>query len=178
VTNEVPVTAEQIVEQLSLRRADAVGTLELLRGYQAQVEQERAQLENPQAVREYIAFFEDFIARAIQAIDRDSDSLPHGALRDQAVELRAITNQASLEQRRCLLFRDKWINKPLPFERLRPMLNEISVTTRDQLTAFRDLAIAASRIEQLLPVEPPPPAADKTFDRRALFTRFIRPLEK
>jgi hypothetical protein len=178
VTNDVPVTAEQIVEQLTQRRADAVGTLELLRGYQAQVEQERAQLENPQAVREYIAFFEEFIARAIAVIDRVNDSLPHGALRDQAAELRAITNQASLEQRRCLMFRDKWINKPLPFERLRPMLNEISVTTRDQLTAFRDLATAASRIERLLPAEPPPPAPDKTFDRRALFTRFIRPLEK
>ena len=61
-----------------------------------------------------------------------------------STRLRQIASNSAAEQRRCLMFRDKWINKPLPHERMRPLLNDISVTTRDQLTAFRDLTNAAA----------------------------------
>ena len=73
------------------------------------------------------------------------------------------------------MFRDKCINRPLPDERMRPLLNEISVTTRDQLTAFRDLTgIAAKLEEQLKPAAPRAPEEDrKSFDRRSLFTKFF-----
>jgi hypothetical protein len=180
VTEEPHATAEQIVEQIGQRRSDAAVTLELIHGYQAQVDADSAQLENPTAVRDYMAFFEDYITRAIEVCDRVAAALRLFPQAEHAAELRFIATQSSVEQRRCLLFRDKCINKPLPYERMRPLLNEISVTTRDQLTAFRDLATAADRIEQLLPPPlPPQPEADKaTFDRRALFRRFIRPLDK
>jgi hypothetical protein len=73
------------------------------------------------------------------------------------------------------MFRDKCINRPLPDERMRPLLNEISVTTRDQLTAFRDLSgIAAKLEEQIKPAGEAPAEEDKrSFDRRALFTKFF-----
>lgn len=175
MTEDAPVTIDQIVEQISLRRQDAAATLELLHAYQEQIEKESAQLENPQAVRDYLSFFVDFIAGASDTCLRIVNTLANGASRDDVAALRHIASQSALEQRRCLLFRDKCINKPLPNERLRPLLNEISVTTRDQLTAFRDLAAAAARLETLLPAEPPPPEPERSFDRRALFTRFLRP---
>ena len=66
------------------------------------------------------------------------------------------------------MFRDKWINKPLPQERMRPLLNDISVTTRDQLTAFRDLGNIATRLEDLIRATTPPQEPEKRrYDRRA-----------
>jgi hypothetical protein len=55
-------------------------------------------------------------------------------------------------------------------------LNEISVTTRDQLTAFRDLNNVAANLEEFLKPPTPPATEDKkAFDRRALFTRLFKP---
>jgi len=178
VNEQDPVPIERIVEQLGDRRADAMTTLEQLRAFHAQIENERAQLENPQAVQEYLSFFVDFVGRAADACQRIGAELPAGPTRAQADELRQLASNAAAEQRRCLMFRDKCINKPLPYERLRPLLNEISVTTRDQLTAFRDLGRAATFIEQILPPEPPPAAPDRNIDRRALFSRFFKPFER
>jgi hypothetical protein len=92
--------------------------------------------------------------------------------------LRQLAFNSAAEQRRCLVFRDKCINKPLPHERMRPLLNEISITTRDQLTAFRDFTRAADRLDQLLASVPPSQDPSRAFDRRALFTRLLRRDEK
>lgn len=166
-----PVTIDVVVEQLAERRADAATTLELLSGYRTQVESERASLENPQAVDDYLTFFTDFVGRAIAECDRMIASLPGGIRQDDIDTLRQWAANSSAEQRRCLLFRDKCINKPLPHERLRPLLNEISITTRDQLTAFRDFTRAADRLAAL---RPPPPPQKRALDRRELFTRLFK----
>lgn len=158
-----------------MRRADAVTTLEQLQGYRQQVERDTASLENPRAVLEYIDFFVDMVGRAVAECERVAAHLPHGVLREHIDALRQMASNSAAEQRRCLTFRDKWINKPLPEERMRPLLNDISVTTRDQLTAFRDLNDAASRLEELLKPLPSPPDDKKGFDRRALFTRLFKP---
>lgn len=169
-----PVSVEQVVEQLGQRRSDAVTTLELLAGYREQIERERAALENPQAVEDYLAFFAGFISAAVAECQRIATSLPAGIQQGDIDVLRQIATNSSVEQRRCLLFRDKCINKPLPHERMRPLLNEISITTRDQLTAFRDLLRAAERLTSLLPAAPVPPAPKPGLGRRELFTRLFK----
>ena len=98
-----------------------------------------AALENPRAVFEYLDFFNDLVTRAINECERIAAGLRQGIAQADLDALRQLASNASAEQRRCLMFRDKCINRPLPDERMRPLLNEISVTTRDQLTAFRDL---------------------------------------
>jgi hypothetical protein len=172
--NESAVTIGDVIEQLGARRADAAGTLELLDTYRQKVDAEEGQFEHPQAVREYLEFFVGFVGDVVSQIDRIVAELPQGSSSAHVDTLRQMASTAAAEQRRCLLFRDKCINRPLPVEQLRPLLNEISVTTRDQLTAFRDLDRAADRIQSLLPPAPPPPEPDRSFDRRALFTRFLR----
>ena len=179
MTDEAPVTVDQVIEQLAARRADAVTTLEMLQAHRERVEVEAAQLENPQAVRDYIDYFHKFVGQAVEACQRiAADLTVIGVLDAHVAELRQIASNASAEQRRCLLFRDKIINKPLPHERLRPFLNDISVTTRDQLTAFRDLGTAASRLQNLLPPPVLPKEPDRRYDRRALFTRIFKLPEK
>jgi hypothetical protein len=163
------------IEHIGSRRADAQTTLELLQGYREHVEADSSVLENPNAVLEYIDFFADMVDRAAGECERIAAELPQGVAGAHIDALRQIASNSAAEQRRCLVFRDKWINKPLPDERMRPLLNEISVTTRDQLTAFRDLTNVAARLEELTkPATPPAAEEKKGFDRRALFTRLFK----
>ena len=165
-----------VTAQIGLRRADALGTIDQLHSYRLQVESASASFDNPAAVLEYIDFFTAMIGRAAAECDRIAEDIPEGLLQAHADALRQVAADSAAEQRRCLLFREQWINKPLPDERLRPLLNDISVTTRDQLTAFRDLDNAAARLEEVLkPAPAPAPGERKAFDRRALFTRLFKP---
>jgi hypothetical protein len=165
---------ESVIDQLGQRRADAMTTLELLDGYRQQVETQSADLENPQAVSEYVAFFIELIGHAVAECERIAGELPSGIQRAHIEVLHQIGRSAVDEQRRCLFFRDKCINRPLRHERMRPLLNDISITTRDQLTAFRDLNTAAERLESLLATDTPPPDNNRAIGRRQLFTRLFR----
>jgi hypothetical protein len=174
VTENNPEIAAAI-EQLGMRSGEGLSTLELLRGYREQVEADAGALENPRAVLEYIDFFNGLVSRTISECERIAAGLRQAVSLADLDAMRQIASNAAAEQRRCLMFRDKCINRPLPDERMRPLLNEISVTTRDQLTAFRDLTgIAAKLEEQLKPAAPPAQEEDrKSFDRRSLFTKFF-----
>jgi hypothetical protein len=164
------------IEHVAQRRSDALATLELLHSYRQQVDEDASALENPTAVVEYIDFFSDLVNRAAEECQRMAAELSEGVTGAHVEALRQLASNSAAEQRRCLTFRDKWINKPLRDERMRPLLNEISVTTRDQLTAFRDLNEVATRLEELIkPASAPAPEDKKSFDRRALFTRLFKP---
>ena len=171
-TNAAVVAA---IEHLGLRSGEGLSTLELLRGYREQIEADSGALESPRAVLEYIDFFNDLVSRTISECERIAAGLRQGISQADLDSLRQIASNAAAEQRRCLMFRDKCINRPLPHERMRPLLNEISVTTRDQLTAFRDLTGIAAKLEEHLQSAPASPADEgqKGFDRRALFTKFF-----
>jgi hypothetical protein len=169
VNDEEP-TIEHVIDQLAQRRADALGTLEMLRAQRTRIEQDAALLEHPQAVLEYLDFFIGAIDEVVVECARIADELPQRVTREQIDMLREIAANCRIEQRRCLAFRDKSINRPLPHERMRPLLNDISVTTRDQLTAFFDLNNAAARLEQLVSTPEPPADPRRTLGRRQLFT--------
>ena len=167
-------TVAAVIEQLGQRKADALNTLDLLRAQRERVEADQAFLESPQTVREYVDFFIGAIGEVVAEIDRISGELPQRVRREHVDVLRQIASNCRVEQRRCLVFRDKCINRPLPHEKVRPLLNDISVTTRDQLTAFYDLNTAASRLEQVAGSAEPPPDPRLTLNRRSLFTRFFK----
>src|SRR5579859_2900559 len=113
------VPLDDIVEQLQRSRSDTIETLELLRSSRRQIEEHAKQLEGPGAALEYIDFFLDFFTGAAASLERLSAELPRGLTSAHLDLLRQIASNASIEQRRCLMFRDKWINKPLPDERMR-----------------------------------------------------------
>lgn len=161
-----------VLEDLRRSRSDTVETIELLRACRQQVENQASLLESPKAVLEYIDFFVDLFSRASGELDHVADELPHNLLRTHLDTLRQLASNGSVEQRRCLMFRDKWINKPLPYEEMRRLLNQISVDSRDQLAAYRTLNTAADHLEELVGPPPRPPDEGK-LDRRALFTRWF-----
>jgi hypothetical protein len=167
-------TVQDVIHQLGLRKADAVNTLEMLRVHRQRVDTEMSRLENPQAVYEYLDFFIAAVEEVLIEIDRMIDELPERVQRWHIEMLRQIAANSRAEQHRCLIFRDKCINRPLRHEALRPLLNDISVTTRDQLTAFFDLNNAAVKLERIINTTEPAPDPRRTYNRRALFTNLFK----
>ena len=173
IRNDQP-TVHDVIEQLGLRTADAMNTLDMLRGHRDRVEAEQALLESPAAVFEYLDFFIPAIEDVVAACHRIAGELPQGATRSQIDLLRQIAANCRVEQRRCLVLRDKCINRPLPHESMRPLLNDISVTTRDQLTAFYDFDNAAARLDRIIATNEPETDPKRTLGRRQLFTRLFK----
>ena len=175
MTYEEP-TPQDVVVQLGARKADALNTLEMLRAQRATVVAESAKFENPKAVLEYLDFFIPAIEEVIAELDRISEAVVVRVQRAHIDVLRQIAANCRTEQRRCLVFRDKCINRPLPHESMRALLNDISVTTRDQLTAFFDLNSAAAKLERIINTTQPEPEPDpkRTLGRRQLFTSLFK----
>ena len=105
-------------------------------------------------------------------LERVIEELHDGVKREHLDTLRQIASNGAVEQRRCVMFRDKWINRPLPYEQVRGLLNQISVDSRDQLTAYRSLSHAADRLQAMAGADPKPRDLDR-LGRRALFTRWF-----
>ncbi len=166
------MTIEALMEELRARHRGATGAAAALRALKAQVEACANQLENPNAAREYIDFFAEFFDRAAAELEQIAAQLADGVQRTHVDALRQIANNSAAEQRRAGLFRDKWINRPLPYETVRPMLTAISSASRDEIAALRTLADTAAAIE--------PSVGEADTDsgrlgRRQLFTRLFRP---
>lgn len=163
-------------------RADTAATRARLEELRQQIDAGSRQLENPRAAYEYIDFFGTVLDRAREDLDAVLHAMPDALGPGHADLLRQIAATAAAEQRRTVMFRDKWVNKPLPYEQMRPVLTQLASEVRDQLADYKDLVLAAAKLTELLPPpaplepDPPPASEERGFDRRALFTKLIRPL--
>jgi len=166
------MTIEALMEELRARHEGAGRAATALRELKAQVEASARQLENPNAVRDYLDFFADYFDRAAVELEQIAGQLAESVQPAHVDALRQIANNSAAEQRRTGMFRDKWINRPLPYETVRPMLNAISNTSRDEIAALRTLAETAAALE---PSIGQPESETKGLDRRQLFTRLFRP---
>lgn len=161
-----------ILEHLRRIRSESLESIELLRASRRKADEQSPQLESPKAVLEYLDFFIKMFDDGAAELERVLEELPDGFKSEHFDVLRQLASNGAAEQRRCLIFRDKWINRPLPYEQVRGLLNQISVDSRDQLTAYRSLNHAAERLQALAGEAPKPPDSDK-LDRRALFTKWF-----
>jgi hypothetical protein len=166
-------TLGDVREQLRRARCETLEAVDLLHAHRARVEEQITQLENPHAVLEYIDAFVDIFTKAAAEIATIDTAMDAGALSERASALRQLASNMALEQQRCLWFRDKCINRPLPHEDVRPLLNQISIDTRDQLLGFRNLSVAASHLDEIYNAAAAPSADERGFDRRSLFTKFF-----
>jgi hypothetical protein len=166
------MTIETLMEELRARHEGAGRAAAALRELAAQVEASAKQLENPNAAREYIGFFADFFDRAAAELQQIAGQLAEGLQRAHVDVLRQIGNNSAAEQRRAGMFRDKWINRPLPYETVRPMLTAISNTSRDEIAALRTLVETAAAIEPSVGEAAQGDAG--ALGRRQLFTRLFR----
>jgi hypothetical protein len=177
--DESVVLLDDVVDHLRLWKDETLATVEALKGYREEIEQHSKLLENPRAIIEYIDFFEDVFGRSVAEFERLITEVAQGIQREHIDTLRQIASNSALEQRRCVMFRDKWINKILPFEEMRPILDGISLATRDQLSDYRELNLAAARLETFAKLQSEPGGetdrtSDSTIGRRDLFNRLFK----
>jgi len=171
------VSLNQLLEHVRQWQADTLATADSLEESKRLVQEHARRLENPQAAIQLAEFFMDFFVRMAAEFDRLLREVPGGPERDHVAALNRIAAEASAEERRAVVFRDRWVNKPLPYEDMRAVLDRLSAAARDQLVDYRVLAHAAARLLTFVP----PEAADssgidqssRAFDRRELFSKFI-----
>jgi hypothetical protein len=174
LSDQGTLSLDDIIRHLRAWQADTLATTESLRLSRQRIGEHVRQLESPEAALEYIDFFVDSFDRAAADIDLIVMELPRGVQRTHLDTLRQIASNAAADQRRCLMFRDKWISRPLPYEQVRALLSQIATDTRDQLEDYRELNLAAERLEGLAgPEARPPRDPSRALDRRALFTRWF-----
>jgi hypothetical protein len=168
------MTEPDLLPRLAGWRDETRASVEALTGLRQRTEENARKLESPPAVLEFIDFFSGFFTEVAATFERIGAELEHGAKPTQVEALRQIASNAAVEQRRCLKFRDKWINRPLPYEDVRSLLSEIATLTGNRLTAYRDLLPAADSLNALIG-RASPPDDGRALDRRALFTKWFNP---
>src|SRR5688572_12027504 len=110
LTGQGIVLVDDILEHLRAWTANTLETIESLRTARQGVEEKAGQFESPDAALEYIVFFVDLLGRTAADLERVVAEVPQGVQRAHIDMLRQIASNAAAEQRRCLLFRDKWIS--------------------------------------------------------------------
>jgi hypothetical protein len=169
-----PPTVADIARRLGQWQAATLDLAAVLGADRREVETQSNRLESPVAILAYVDFFLDAFARAAAEVGRVAGELASGPRQEHVDALRQLASNAAVEQRRCGIFRDKWINRTLPYEQVRPLLNHISTITRDWIAAHRELHAAADGLLQTFGPPSPPPTPGDAMDRRALFNRLLR----
>lgn len=165
--------AYDIQVQLERWRDEAQATVDRFVSLRQQTEERSRSLESPPGVLQFIDFFAMFFGDAAAVFERvkaELDQPPQGV---HAEALRQVASNAALEQRRCLQFRDKWINRPLPYEEVRPLLTEIVNTAANGLAGLRDLTLIADELDVLARLIQPPREESGPLGRRQLFTKWF-----
>ena len=165
--------AYDIQVRLERWRDEGQAAVDRFASLRQRTEESSRHLESPPGVLQFIDFFATFFADAVAVLERvrtELDQPPQGV---HAEALRQVASNASLEQRRCLQFRDKWINRPLPYEDVRPLLNEIVNTAANGLAGFRELTPIADELEVLARLIPAPKEESGPLGRRQLFTKWF-----
>jgi hypothetical protein len=167
--------AYDIQVHLERWRDHAQGAVDTFAALRQKAEESSRRLESPSGVLQFIDFFSTFFADAAEVFERVRAELEQAPLRVHAEALRQVASNAALEQRRCLQFRDKWINRPLPYEDVRPLLTDIVNTAADRLPGYRDVNPIADELDVLVRLIQPPSPKEETgpLDRRQLFTKWF-----
>jgi hypothetical protein len=165
--------ANDIQPQLARWHADAQGSVEAFAELRRRTEENARRLESPPGVLQFIDFFSVFFADAAEVVDRVKTEAAQAPQRVHAEALRQVASNAALEQRRCLQFRDKWINRPLPYEDVRPLLTEIVNAAAHRLPEYRALNAIADQLEAVARPDQDAPDEGRPLDRRQLFTKWF-----
>ncbi len=170
------VDRDVVLAHLRQWHDDTNRTRDTLQSLRPLVDTSSHQLENPKATYEYLDFFDGFFSHVAEALATIAGELSETFVASHADTLRQLAGSAAAEMRRTVVFRDKWVNKPLPYDSVRPLLTQLASDVRDQLTDYREMTLAANVLVDLsaspATAEPKPGG----LGRRELFSKLVRPL--
>lgn len=165
---------EDILERLRLLRRDTRQAVESLTVLAERLEEIKSQLESPDAVLEYVDLSIHLIGLQADAFDRLVAEASPDMSPPLAARLRRFAASCEPEERRCREFNDRWVQKPLPSEEVRPLLERVVTEVRAQIARLRGLEGLATLAE----ASAVPTGDAGRYDRRALFTRLADPLRR
>ncbi len=168
--SEAVYDIQVLLEQWQGEAQAAVDSFATLR---QRTEESSQRLESPQGILQFIDFFSMFFADAAAVFERIKAEVAQAPQAVHAEALRQVISNAALEQRRCLQFRDKWINRPLPYEDVRPLLTEIVNAAANRLTGYHELTPIANELDSLARLIQPRAQDGRPLDRRQLFTKWF-----
>jgi hypothetical protein len=168
--SEAVYDIQVLLEQWQGEAQAAVDSFATLR---QRTEESSQRLESPQGILQFIDLFSMFFTDAAAVFKRIKAEVAQSPQPVHAEALRQLTSNAAVEQRRCLQFRDKWINRPLPYEDVRPLLTEIVNAAANRLAGYHELTPIANELDALARLIQPQAQDGRPLDRRQLFTKWF-----
>lgn len=145
-TDYTGVTLADIVDHLRDWQRWTASTISKLEEYRSEVERRAELLESPRDVQSYLDYFIDLLKRYESDLGRLVGELPSG-VRSRHVEIvKQLYESSRFEEDRCVSFKRDFIERRLPHEEMRYLLDHIYAESRDQLIDFRDLSNVAARL--------------------------------
>lgn len=146
MTDYTGVSIDAILGHLRGWRDSTVSAIEELTRLKSEVEAHHTRLDLPNEIGEYIGFFMDLFSRYLGDLERLLKELPRGVGDAHVQVVRQIYESSSLEDRRCVRFRDEHIDRRLKDESLRYLVDRIYSESRDTLMDFRDFSNLVPRL--------------------------------
>lgn len=146
-TDYTGVSLEDICQHLSEWEKLTRDTISQLEKYRATVKNKAELLENAREVTSYLNFFIDLFSRYLSDIQRLVRELPSGVTEAHVEIVRQLYRSSKTEDDVAIRFRNTWIEKKLPHEEMRPLLDDIYADTRAVLIDYSDLSNLVPRLK-------------------------------
>lgn len=122
-------------------------TISQLEKYRAIVNSKSELLENSREVLAYINFFTNLFSRYLSDIQRLVREVPSGVTEAHIEMVSQLYRSSEIEDHVAVRFKNKWIEKLLPHEEMRPLLDDVYAETRGMLIDYKDLCNLAPRLK-------------------------------
>ena len=149
-TDYTGVGVDVIVDHLKDWRATTSETIGHLRTYRSRVDASSNSFDSPRDIRDYIDGCIDLFTRYISDFDRIIEELPRQVLARHVTTVEQIYESSVLEENRCVRFASEHVNTGLREEVVRPVLEAIYASSRDQIIDYKDLSNVAYRLRALV----------------------------
>ncbi len=154
MTDYTGVGADVILTHLQGWRDGTAGCIEKLKMYKSQVDRDRARVDKPQQVLNYIVYFIDLFERYLTDFERLLSEIPNGVTTAHIEIVQQIYKSAITEEHSCVVFKEDHIENSMKDESLRFLLDNIYSESRGMVIDYRDLSNLIPRLRTFVGTVP------------------------
>jgi len=149
-TDYTGFTVDEIVEHLEDWQVTTKAVSAKMQEFVTKVSQVVTQLSDPDDVIAFCAIVIDRLSRFEPEFERLKKELPHGIRARHITSVQQLWEMARSLDGTCIHFKRDHISRGLPDESVRPLLDEIYSTARDQALYYVDLSNLVGRLKALV----------------------------